>query len=255
MTDFNQLLREKELINLRESAHYSWRDELNEGSDHPYVDVMPNEKTGDPKKDKKDKKKVEEGWKPLPQDKMMRQSHRAYRKEEEAVKRGDQESATTQMKRRFAMEAPSSRKAALDNKKAKKKAEKVEEGWKPTPVEKMERQSAKAYQKEQDAVRKGDEAEVNKQMKRRIAMKSPLTRRTELINKDKGRLKEQLSLNPNTAFRLDEDAVTSGAFKAVTDSLPDGVLIDPKKKKKEIPWHQKHLRKDPTPNRYDKKND
>lgn len=193
MTDFNQLRREKELINLRESARYSWREGLEEATDHPYVDVMPNEKTGDPKKDKKkeDKKeKVEEGWKPLPQDKIMRQSHKAYRKEEDAVKRGDQEGATKQMKRRFAMEAPSSRKAALDNKKAKKKE-----------------------------------------------------------------MRESLSLNPNTAFRLDEDAVSSGAFKAVADSLPDGVLIDPKKKKKEIPWHQKHLRKDPTPNRYDKKND
>lgn len=68
-------------------------------------------------------KDVKEGWKPLPQDKMMRQAHKAYRKEEDAVKRGDSEGATKQMKRRFSMEAPDMRKAALDNKKAIKKEE------------------------------------------------------------------------------------------------------------------------------------
>jgi hypothetical protein len=66
-----------------------------------------------------------EGYKPLPGDKMMRQAHKAYRKEEDAVKRGDGPGATKQMKRRFAMEAPDMRKAALDNKKAKMKKEDV----------------------------------------------------------------------------------------------------------------------------------
>lgn len=189
--DSKRLIRQKELINLHESNKYSWRDELNEGSDHPYVDVMPNEKTGEEKKkSKKKEEKVEEGYKPLPQDKMMRQSHKAYRKEEDAVNRGDGVEATKQMKRRFAMEAPSSRKSALDNQKAKKKA-----------------------------------------------------------------MKEGLSLNPNTAFRLDEDAVSSGALDAVKNSLPKGSLIDTTKKKKETPWHQKHMRKDVDPKRYDKKND
>ena len=69
--------------------------------------------------------------------------------------------------------------------------EEVEEGYKPTPFEKMERQSGKAYKKEQDAVRKGDEDEANKQMKRRAAMKSPLARQTELINQGKGRANEK----------------------------------------------------------------
>ena len=198
--DNKSLIRQKELINLHESNKYSWRDELNEGSDHPYVDVMPKEKTGDEKEDKKDKKD--------------------------------------------------------------KKKDKVEEGYKPTPFEKMERQSGKAYQKEQDAVRKGDEGEVNKQMQRRLAMKSPLNRRTQLINQGKGpanektrRIKEELSLTPNTDFRLDEDAVSSGALDAVKNSLPKGSLIDTTKKKKETPWQQKHMRKDPDPKRYDKKND
>ena len=67
----------------------------------------------------------------------------------------------------------------------------VEEGYKPTPFEKMERQAGKAYKKEQDAVRKGDEDEANKQMKRRGAMGSPLGRRTELINQGKGPANEK----------------------------------------------------------------
>ena len=82
-------------------------------------------KAGDKKQEKKQEKvtfdKVDEGYKPLPGDKMMRQAHKAYRKEEDAVKRGDGPGATKQMKRRFAMEAPDMRKAALDNKKKMKK--------------------------------------------------------------------------------------------------------------------------------------
>ena len=62
--------------------------------------------------------------------------------------------------------------------------EDVEEGYKPVPFEKMERQSGKAYKKEQEAVRKGDEEEANKQMRRRVAMKSPLGRRQELLKKN-----------------------------------------------------------------------
>lgn len=56
MTDFDRLRKEKELIKLRESARYSWREELSEKTDHPYVDVMPNEKTGEEKKSKKKEK-------------------------------------------------------------------------------------------------------------------------------------------------------------------------------------------------------
>ena len=65
------------------------------------------------------------------------------------------------------------------------------EAYKPTPFEKMERQSGKAYKKEQDAVRRGDEDEANKQMKRRASMASPLGRRTELINQGKGPANEK----------------------------------------------------------------
>lgn len=56
------------------------------------------------------------------------------------------------------------------------------EGFKPLPREKMARQDDKAYSKEQQAVRKGDEAGANKQMQRRIAMKDPAGRRNQLQN-------------------------------------------------------------------------
>ena len=74
MSHFDELLRQKEIINLRESAQYSWREDLAEGkkeeeSDHPYVEVMPKEK--DPneviadkakkKKEDKEKEEVKEG--------------------------------------------------------------------------------------------------------------------------------------------------------------------------------------------------
>lgn len=62
MSRFEELRKQKEIINLRESARYSWREELSEKTDHPYVDVMPNEKTGEEKKAKK-KEKIEELYK------------------------------------------------------------------------------------------------------------------------------------------------------------------------------------------------
>ena len=58
--------------------------------------------------------------------------------------------------------------------------EQVEEGMKPLPKEKMERQSNKAYAKEVVAARQGNEKETNKQMQRRIAMKDPAGRKAVL---------------------------------------------------------------------------
>ena len=60
------------------------------------------------------------------------------------------------------------------------------------------------------------------------------------------------------AAKLQANEDISAAMRAVKDSLPKGALIDTKKrrtKKKETPWYQNHLRTDPKPNRYDKKND
>ena len=61
--------------------------------------------------------------------------------------------------------------------------EAIEEGYKSADKDKIDRQIGKAYDKEQAAVKSGDEKEVNKQMQRRIAMSSPFTRRTQLQNK------------------------------------------------------------------------
>ena len=62
--------------------------------------------------------------------------------------------------------------------------EDVAEGMMPLPKEKMARQADKAYGKEQQAVKAGDEAGVNKQMQRRIAMKDPAGRKNQLLNKE-----------------------------------------------------------------------
>lgn len=59
----------------------------------------------------------------------------------------------------------------------------IMEGFQPLPRDKMAKQSDKAYGKEQDAVRKGDEAGVNKQMQRRIAMNNPSGRKAQLQKK------------------------------------------------------------------------
>ena len=59
----------------------------------------------------------------------------------------------------------------------------IEEGWKPMNTDKVSRQRDKAYDKEQSAVRSGDEKEVNKQMQRRIAMTNPSGRKAGLENK------------------------------------------------------------------------
>ena len=58
--------------------------------------------------------------------------------------------------------------------------EEIMEGFQPLPKEKMARQSNKAYGKEQQAVKKGDEAGANKQMQRRIAMGNPSGRKAQL---------------------------------------------------------------------------
>ena len=61
--------------------------------------------------------------------------------------------------------------------------EEIEEGMKPLPKERMERQSNKAYAKEVVAARYGKEKEANKQMQRRIAMQDPAGRKV-VLNKE-----------------------------------------------------------------------
>ena len=59
---FEQLRKQKEIINLRESMQSDWRKDLiSEEEQHPYVDVMPStdQKAKDAVKKKKEEKKVE----------------------------------------------------------------------------------------------------------------------------------------------------------------------------------------------------
>lgn len=56
----------------------------------------------------------------------------------------------------------------------------IMEGFQALPAAKMAKQSGKAYGKEQDAAKKGDEAGANKQMQRRIAMNNPAGRKAQL---------------------------------------------------------------------------
>ena len=58
--------------------------------------------------------------------------------------------------------------------------EDVSEGYKSLPTSKMARQSGRAFDKEQDAVKAGDESGANKQMQRRIAMMNPQGRKAQL---------------------------------------------------------------------------
>tara|TARA_Y100000817_G_scaffold279127_1_gene242317 strand:+ start:291 stop:1205 length:915 start_codon:yes stop_codon:yes gene_type:complete len=63
-------------------------------------------------------------------------------------------------------------------------AAQYDEMYKALPKEKMQRQTKKAYDKEQKAVAAGDEKEVNKQMQRRIAMTDPSGRKSALMKKE-----------------------------------------------------------------------
>ena len=56
---------------------------------------------------------IEEGFKPLPTDKMARQAGKAYGKEQAAAKAGNEKEANKQMQRGIAMKDPAGRKAAM----------------------------------------------------------------------------------------------------------------------------------------------
>ena len=58
--------------------------------------------------------------------------------------------------------------------------EEVSEGYKPLPKSKMASQAGRAFDKEQAAVKAGDQAGANKQMQRRIAMNNPAGRKAQL---------------------------------------------------------------------------
>lgn len=63
--------------------------------------------------------------------------------------------------------------------------EKIMEGFKPFPKEKVDRQIGKKHDQEQAAVRAGDQAKANKLMHQRGAMNSPMGRKWALQDKKK----------------------------------------------------------------------
>ena len=91
--------------------------------------------------------------------------------------------------------------------------EEVEEGYKTLPKEKMARQANKAYNKEQGAVRKGDEAGVNKQMQRRIAMQDPAGRKAQLAKE---------GIDPKGAARMD---AAKGKKKETQDQIDKRLML------------------------------
>ena len=63
---------------------------------------------------KKEEVEVEEGYKPLPKEKMARQANKAYGKEQRAVSAGNEKETNKQMQRRIAIQNPAGRKASLN---------------------------------------------------------------------------------------------------------------------------------------------
>ena len=82
-------------------------------------------------------------------------------------------------------------------------AAQYDEMYKALPKEKMQRQTQKAYDKEQRAVAAGDEKEVNKQMQRRIAMTNPSGRKSALMKKS---MKEAWADAYKAVYEVDEEA-------------------------------------------------
>lgn len=105
----------------------------------------------------------------------------AIRKEKEAKKGMKEEVCHYLMSEGFANNPVSAE--IMFNHMSEEWLEAIEEGYKSADKDKIDRQAGKAYDKEQAAVKSGDEKEVNKQMQRRIAMNNPSGRKSELQNK------------------------------------------------------------------------
>tara|TARA_R110001592_G_scaffold168187_1_gene404049 strand:- start:23638 stop:24828 length:1191 start_codon:yes stop_codon:yes gene_type:complete len=89
----------------------AWEAET--GGDGSAEDFAAWKKKRAAKKTVKESDEMEEGYKPLPTEKMSRQSNKAYAKEVVAAKHGKEKEANKQMQRRIAMNDPKGRKAVL----------------------------------------------------------------------------------------------------------------------------------------------
>ena len=268
MTDFIKLRKEKELIKLRESARYSWREELSEKTDHPYVDVMPNEKTGEEKKSKKKEQKIEEvykgkhgqtdkqyadsrsqGGKMVSGDSKMSGAEYTHGRRVKAENPGMQPDVGGKTKPKSQGKMDNASRADLEYRKANLKAQEAKK-----KAVKEEALEEGAFKDQYGKKGKLSQSSERKSLGRGSSIKDG-AKPTGYESKSEFRdAAKKFSLKPNTKFRTEEKEKPT-AMDLVKQSLPKDALIDTTKKKKEIPWHQKHLRKDPTPNRYDKKND
>ena len=102
----------------------------------------------------------------------------------------------------------------------------------------------------------GDEKnELQKNQKPDPATQQSLSNKEKIMKKQMTLQKQKLQLQKQGKLPVhSEEKKKPTAYDLVKKSMGKA-FIDTKAPKKEIPWHQKHLRKDPTPNRYDKKND
>jgi hypothetical protein len=105
----------------------------------------------------------------------------------------------------------------------KEDVDNVDEMYKALPKEKMQRQTQKAYDKEQRAVAAGDEKEVNKQMQRRIAMTNPSGRKSALMKKS---MKEAYSSWRQDLSEIMTDDIDSKPIKE--KNVKNKIKINPK---------------------------
>lgn len=161
--DLNEHIRHKELINMRESDKSDWRKDLEtleDGGDHPYVDVMPTGNAAEQmvKNKKKDKKKEKE------------QEVTESIKDDPEHQRNFKDAADN------VAQGMAERRKRLDLSTHKKR--KVEEGYVPLDHEGNEKQTARHLDHARKATKEG--GDVDKHMKRADAVKSPFNRLMQL---------------------------------------------------------------------------
>ena len=102
----------------------------------------------------------------------------------------------------------------------------------------------------------GDEKnELQKNQKPDPATQKSLSNKEKMMKKQITLQKQKLQLQKQGKLPVhSEEKKKPTAYDLVKKSMGKA-FIDTKAPKKEIPWHQKHLRKDVDPKRYDKKND
>ena len=102
----------------------------------------------------------------------------------------------------------------------------------------------------------GDEKnELQKNQKPDPATQQSLSNKEKIMKKQMTIQKQKLQLQKQGKLPVhSEEKKKPTAYDLVKKSMGKA-FIDTKAPKKEIPWHQKHLRKDVDPKRYDKKND